>query len=45
VVTRVVPLRALNEINGAIACEDADKAGINPADRLIKINTERRGEI
>jgi macrolide-specific efflux system membrane fusion protein len=44
VFTQVLPLRALNEINGAIACENADKAGINPSDRLIKITTASRGE-
>jgi macrolide-specific efflux system membrane fusion protein len=44
VVTRVLPLRALNEINGAIACDEADKAGIDPPDRVMKIVSERRGE-
>ena len=42
--TRVLPLRALNEISGALACDDADKAGIGPEDRVIKIISERRGE-
>ena len=44
VVARVLPLRALNEINGAIACDEADKAGINLSDRVIKVVSERRGE-
>ena len=44
VVARVLPLRALNETNGAIACDEADKAGINLSDRVIKIVSERRGE-
>jgi macrolide-specific efflux system membrane fusion protein len=44
VVARVLPLRALNEINGAIACNEADKAGINLSDRVIKVVSERRGE-
>jgi membrane fusion protein, macrolide-specific efflux system len=44
VITRVVPLRALNEISGAIACDDADNAGVNSGDRLIKIITAGRGE-
>jgi macrolide-specific efflux system membrane fusion protein len=43
VVTRVLPLRALNEINGAIACDEADKAGIDPTDRVFKVISERRG--
>jgi macrolide-specific efflux system membrane fusion protein len=44
VVVRVLPLRALNETNGAIACDEADKAGINLSDRVIKVVSERRGE-
>jgi macrolide-specific efflux system membrane fusion protein len=44
VVARVLPLRALNEIHGAIACEEADNAGINASDRAIRIARERRGE-
>jgi membrane fusion protein, macrolide-specific efflux system len=44
VVARVLPLRALSEINGALACEDADKAGIGPEDQVIKVASERRGE-
>jgi macrolide-specific efflux system membrane fusion protein len=44
VVARVLLLRALNETNGAIACDEADKAGINLTDRVIKVVSERRGE-
>jgi macrolide-specific efflux system membrane fusion protein len=44
VVTRVLPLRALNEANGAVACDEADNAGINLTDRVIKVVSERRGE-
>jgi membrane fusion protein, macrolide-specific efflux system len=44
VLGRVLPLRALNETDGAIACDEADKAGINLTDRVIKVVSERRAE-
>ena len=44
VVMRVLPLRALNDTNGAVACDDADKAGLSLTDRVIKVVSERRGE-
>jgi hypothetical protein len=44
VVNRVLQLHGLNEVNGAIACDEASKAGINLSDRIIKIVSQRRGE-
>jgi hypothetical protein len=43
-VVRVLPLRALNDINGAISCDEADKAGINLSDRVIKVVNERQAQ-
>jgi hypothetical protein len=34
---RVLQLRGVNEINGAITCEDADKAGVGLSDRIVKV--------
>jgi macrolide-specific efflux system membrane fusion protein len=39
IVTRVLTLRALNEISGAIACDEADKAGLDPTDRVVRLCT------
>jgi macrolide-specific efflux system membrane fusion protein len=36
-VVRVLKLRGVNEVNAAIACEDADKAGITPSDRVVNV--------
>jgi macrolide-specific efflux system membrane fusion protein len=44
VVGRVLQLHGLNEINGAIACDEASRAGINLSDRVIKVVSERRGK-
>jgi macrolide-specific efflux system membrane fusion protein len=43
--TRVVPLRALTDLWGAIACHEADHAGIDPPDRLLRANAHRRSDI
>jgi membrane fusion protein, macrolide-specific efflux system len=43
VVARVLQLRALDEMNGAIACDEANKAGVSLSDRVIKVVSERRG--
>ncbi len=39
VMARVLPLHALDDFNGAIACDEANKAGIDPSDRIIKAVT------
>ena len=36
-VVRVLKLRGVNEVNAAIACEDADKAGITASDRVVNV--------
>src|SRR5262249_54253010 len=35
-VVRTLELRGVNEVAGAIACEDADRAGISLSDRVVK---------
>jgi macrolide-specific efflux system membrane fusion protein len=41
VYTRILVLRALDVVNGAVACEEAGTSGIDPPDRVLKITTER----
>ena len=43
-VNLVLPLRGLNEMNGAITCDDAEKAGVKLSDRVIKVVSERQAE-
>jgi macrolide-specific efflux system membrane fusion protein len=42
VVTRVLPIKALNELWAAIPCHDADKAGLEAADRVLSAAIEPR---
>lgn len=44
VITRVVTLRAVNELSGAVACNEAERAGLEASDRIVRIAVERRGE-
>jgi hypothetical protein len=44
VVDLVLPLRGFNEISAAVTCDDAEKAGVNISDRVIKIVSERHAE-
>ena len=36
VVTRVLRLRAVNEANGVVPCDEIDEAGINTTDRVME---------
>jgi macrolide-specific efflux system membrane fusion protein len=44
VATRILPIKALNDLWGAIPCRDADKAGLEPADRVLNVAIEPRGD-
>jgi hypothetical protein len=40
--TRFVTLQALNEVNGAVECKEADRVGFDASERVVTITRDRR---